>query len=194
MIIVLDFDDTLIATTPRLKPRLFFLTKSIGISDKKALRAYASTRNLFTLGKYTTKLEKIPVKQKFILEKLKKLFAKPRAYNYLGVEWFLKNLRKQEHYIILLTFGDYGYQMTKIKQSGLKRFFDEIIFTSTTKKEGALQKLKKKYGNSLIFLDDSSNALQVACKLNIPAIRVKKSIKNKPYYARILKQIGKMIK
>ncbi len=188
--IVIDFDDTLIATTPRLKQKLFNISTKSGISIEQARHAYLLTRNLFSIEKYIRQLKKNHPNKVSNIEMLK-AFSKPKEYNYNGSEWFLKNLQHKGYNLILLTFGNKKLQQLKIDQSGLETYFNKIIFSLNIKKEKELLMLKKQYGEELLVLDDSDQALEAARKLNINTIKVRKSFKNKSYYSKVMRRIRK---
>ncbi len=189
MIIVIDFDDTLIATTKGIKPKLFSL-KEFGVSSAQARRTYLSSRNLFSLGKYVEALEINISKRKQIVGKLNKIFDTPKKYNYEGVEWFLQQLKNKGHFTILLTFGDKKFQTIKIKQSGLNKLFNRAIFTKEFNKATELKKIKKTYNKSIILIDDSIEPIETAGALDIKTILVKKGSKDKFYYRKLLKMVS----
>ena len=83
-----------------------------------------------------------------IYAKIDKLIKKSSNYLFPDAIPFLEYLKKKGYTVIILTSGNYDYQMNKINNSNISTYYDDIIVTSKHKGE-----LDFDYSNS-IFIDD----------------------------------------
>lgn len=68
---------------------------------------------------------------------------------------------KEEHRLTLLTYGDAGYQLPKIRASGLHRYFEDMrVATQQKHKPVHLQELLELYGEPIVFVDNSDKELE----------------------------------
>jgi len=189
-VIIIDLDETLIDTAA-IKRRLFEVAeKNYGIKKSKAEKVYRNLRKKhhFEPKRYIQALRKY--NKKVYWKEFEKIFAKPKEFNYSGAEIFLKSLAR-DNKLILLSYADPDYQKIKIKQTGLGKYFDEIILTTELSKQKELRKLKEQFGEKLLLLDDKAVSAKSAAGLGIKSIKIKKGIKTGKGFTKLLDLVDK---
>ena len=83
-----------------------------------------------------------------------KLIEQSSDYLFYDAIPFLKYLKSKNYQVIILTRGDYDFQRSKIINSHIDLYYDDIIVTSNHKGE-----LDLDYANS-IFIDDRKEELE----------------------------------
>ena len=193
--LVVDFDDTLI-DSGKYKQNLFVLAKDFGVTLAKANFAYltATQNKPFTIKRFSKSLFLKDIqKQRQFQTKARLIFFKPKQYNFLGVEKFLKSLGKT-YKLYLLTYGEKGHQSLKIKQSQLGKFFDSLLVTAQVGKRDKLLKFQLKWGKLVGVLDDSGNVCENAKNLGLKSFKIKKGFKNANYYNKLEVRINNYFK
>jgi FMN phosphatase YigB (HAD superfamily) len=190
--LIVDFDNTLIDSS-KYKQNLFLLAKDFGLSLKNANQAYIAVTktNPFTVKRFSKMLFKKEIKtQKQFQLKAELIFTKPKQYNFLGVEKFLRSLQNK-YELHLLTYGDKFHQLKKLRQSQLEKLFNSITVTTKVGKRYELAKFKIKLGKLIAVLDDSSEVCKIAQSLGLKSFQIRKGIKNEVYYNRLKVRINK---
>lgn len=185
-VLVIDLDETLIATH-RLKRDLFVLAGSLGSRNYAKLYARKFRRRTFNLKRFSKILFKDPKKQSVFEQQANWLLSRPKVYNYLGVEIFLKRLQKS-HALILLTYGHRGFQKQKLRQSGLKRYFKKIIITQEESKLVQSRRLKRLLGK-YTMLDNARVTGKTMKLLGLPFVKIKSGNKSPIYFKRLQKKL-----
>lgn len=89
--------------------------------------------------------------------------------------WFLGELKKMGHRIILTTFGKQTLQSAKLGNGGLRWFFDDIIISEKPKRD-ILAGIQKKFpGEQVVFLDDHPHQVDSVKKMlrDIITVRIR---------------------
>ncbi|MDP3986364.1 MAG: HAD family hydrolase, partial [Candidatus Veblenbacteria bacterium] len=73
-------------------------------------------------------------------------------YLYPGADKFLRRLKKGGLSLILVTHGNPQFQRLKLTHSGIKKYFDKVIFSSDVKVV-TLKRLKKRF-DEVFFISD----------------------------------------
>ncbi len=178
MKIFIDFDGVIFNSAEFRKfLREAFVKNGVSAVD------FDKTLNCFSMAKNRRMLVYSPQKQIKILSKIKKINSEKieksvrilcgslKKFIFPDALYFLKNFKTDN--LFILSFGDRTFQMEKIKNSKIDKFFGKII-VSTENKLNLILKTAKKYnfkkGENVIFIDD--------CPDNLKRVgRIKKSIK-----------------
>ena len=163
----IDFDNTLFNTVDFYNDLEIIMKKS-GITDEM-INEYNRDNKLFSpieIVNYC--IEKYGINSE-ILEKINNHFKKACDYKYDDIYDFLTNIKSNENKLVLLTYGDYLYQNLKIINSGLLKYFDDVIITEKEK-----DTLKLDFSSS-IFVDDNPDViLKLLLKKPLKIIRIKR--------------------
>lgn len=191
-VIVFDFDDTLVDTTS-IRKHIVHLAQELGVSKLAALKARKEVRSStkpFTIENYAKLLFPADKKKRQkLIESFNLMFGEKGAFNYSGVETFLKKLSK-DYVLLLLTYGNKVLQQKKINQSGLGKFFKEIIICDDHTKIQPLKQLQKKYPH-LLFVDNSKHIYYSARSLGVPTLWVTSNTKGADYFKQLAIRIKK---
>ena len=165
----IDFDNTLFNTVEFYNDMCLIMEK-FGITDLM-INEYENTIdprlfNPLKLVDYCIKKYQI---NKRVLEKVKLFFKNANNYLYNDSYDFLIKIKEKGHRLVLLTYGDYEYQNFKIINSGLIKYFDEVIITEYDK-----DTLELDFNNS-IFVDDNPKVIRELLSKNpFKVIRIKR--------------------
>ena len=158
--IYIDFDGTLFDTDSFYKDFLN-ICLSYGIEKEEVELAKTelfTENNLFNMDIIVDYLiKKYNLSSKFNLDVYNLFSAK---YVYDDVIQFLEKL-KDKYELIILTYGEYHYQTTKINASNLKSYFTDIIITD--KNKSTLNNVD--YNNS-IFIDNNPKEVKRFIEVN----------------------------
>lgn len=191
--ILIDLDDTLINTTHQIKPKLFSALEKFGWPRTKIIQVYQKVLKTkpFSLKEFVNQLAlgQRRKNRRLTRQKIEKgLLSKPRQHNFPGVNLFLKQLARR-HTLILLTYGSYSWQRQKIRQAEIKRFFNRLIITTERSKKSALLKLRKRYGQTVVLLDNSPLIQKRGRALGLRVIPIYRRQENLPDYQKILNRL-----
>lgn len=154
--IYIDFDRT-IYNTDKLYSDIVELIKSNGISEEEFYLyqdEYLKKNNLFNIFDliiWIGKSKKINVD--LILEKVDLIINEGEKYIFDDVKEFLTILKNKHIKVNILTYGDYKFQMTKLKPLPILDSINSIIITKSYKYETDLNYKKS------IFIDDNPRDL-----------------------------------
>lgn len=178
MLIIIDFDRTLF-DADSFKEELSKIARRYGVPKSTFLKVYKESalkgicfvpnRFLHTLAKSKPGLE---------INKIEKdysgLVKNAQKFLFSDAENFLKNL-SENNKMVLLTYGDKNFQNKKIKYSGIKKYFDEIVITTKFDKTNEVKKVIKKYKKEkIIFIDDSADVVE-RVKEKLPRVKTIKA-------------------
>jgi FMN phosphatase YigB (HAD superfamily) len=134
---------------------------------------------------------------------IKKLLKESGRYIFSDSFNFLKSFNKKE--LFLISFGDISFQKMKIRNSGIRPFFQKVVITDKMKIQEIrrIQKSARKR-ERLFFIDDRIDQID-AVKCNISAITTfhlkrkqgryyDEKTKNVDYSAKSLKKVQFLIK
>lgn len=178
----IDFDSTLYDTSKM--STIIFETIISSILEQKAIdknklveeckTQISTTSSIYDLPEYFSNkynLEPLP-----ILNNLKNSILNSENLVFPDVKPFLKNLKKLNHKLYILTFAKLSlqFQMDKLTGSKLSDLFDGIYITSTPKYE-----LDINYSNGIFIDDNPTDLLGLYSKNPIEVIRINR--KNSRY-------------
>lgn len=170
MNIYIDFDRTLFDTDMFLKD-LHNLLKNNNV-DMEIFNKYQDElkENGFNPFDILKKMENDSPFNNDVYKQLDELIENSNTYVYSDVDRFLEILKEKKYHIILLTKGNEDYQLAKIKNTDVIKYFDDIIITLKNK-----GKLDINYQND-IFIDDNPYEIESILKRNPKRmIRIKRA-------------------
>lgn len=146
MKIYVDFDKTLFDRDKFLED-FYCLIEKCGISRDK-FNEYQNQFKNFNPRGVLDLIDKEEGIDKHVYSKVEKLIGSSSKYLFSDTIPFLKYLKNKKYPVIILTKGDYNFQMSKIVNSHINEYYDEIMITDKHKGE-----LDIDYANG-IFIDD----------------------------------------
>lgn len=162
MKIFIDFDDVLFNTKSFIADMKAVFLKH-GISEDIFNATYQSDGNFS--GKINRKMrsydpflqfkkirEKVKIDTRHLKSDFENLAKDTRKYIFNDGINFLSKLEKKN--IFLLSFGTNKFQNKKIKNSGIKKYFNKVIIVSQYEKGKAIEKILGKSKKSFCFVDD----------------------------------------
>lgn len=176
MKIVLDFDETIFNTHAMMRELLKIFAKE-GFIENQFWDIYKECKK--KLGDFDKGLlvdllyeSRVFDKNKVSLE-IDHIIEKSNEFIYQDFFDFISNFKKKD--LILLSFGTTDFQKIKIENSGIVKYFDDIIITSRNKADD-LKEIQKKYNENLVFIDDKAEQIDDAkkCLPQIVAIKIER--------------------
>jgi len=169
----IDFDNTLFETSRLSKDMVMEISKSIcdKYSEKDIDDAYEEVKamfnreniyNIYNLARFFAEKYKLDAEK--MIQHIEDIISNGEEYVYKDTTPFLKLLKKDGNTINILTYvaqEDLSYQLSKIKGSGLSKYFDNIFIVSKNKFD-----LDLKYEEG-IFIDDSPKDLKGLATKNV---------------------------
>ena len=178
MKIIFDFDHTLFSAK-RLVRCLKEEFKKVGVNEKLFSETFQKSK---TKGRYTPEkhfrliIEKRPeYNLKMLRGIFKKVINKADMFLYPDVLPVLKDLKK-ENELILLSYGYKEFQMEKIENSKITKYFSKIIITQEINKISTFKKILKEMERG-VFVEDNPKSLTEAKKSfpNIITVRINRN-------------------
>lgn len=157
--IIIDLDHTLFDATA-FKATLAESVLKYGVSQDIFFQTYAQIRKSSKDSEYSPEshlaaLGKIiNLDQTSAKKSIDEVVSNSQKYLYSDAFTFLKKISSLGVPFILLSYGDRDFQQKKISACGIKKYFTEIQIVQKSK-NAAMKKLAKKYGASLIFINDN---------------------------------------
>lgn len=162
MKIFIDFDDVLF-NTKFFKDDIKIIFEKNGFSEeifKKYYKEFPARRKKGEVRKYNLrerikKIKALGIKTGGIEKDFSNLLKKSKKYVFEDGIKFLNKFRKEELYVV--SYGDKKFQLEKIENSGVGKYFKKIIIADTSKAVGIRKALRNKNiepGEAIIFLDD----------------------------------------
>jgi len=145
MKIILDFDDT-IFNTHQLMSDVSAVFERVDFMRKDFFEAYRKCKEkvgdfkpeiIIDLLNEIKPFDKIEAKKK-----INSILDNSKNFVYPDFFFFFKSFNKKD--LILLSFGEAGFQRTKIKNSGVNSFFSRVIVTQKNKTK-ELKSICEKY-------------------------------------------------
>lgn len=193
-ILIFDLDDTLIHSDI-VRRHVEQSGKPWGVTKKttRAIGKKIRQGTPFTIQNFVKELfPNETSKRKIIIDGFNQLLQQGDKLLYPGVVPFLKDLAKR-YKLVAVTYGDKKIQRQKLKYTGLENFFDQIIITNDVTKLVPLMNLRKKNKVPFLFLENSDTVCKDAEAMGIATIKVKRSFKDKLYFATLKQKIKKKL-
>jgi FMN phosphatase YigB (HAD superfamily) len=162
MKIFLDFDDVLFHTKKfTIDYRAIFRKRGVKkeiytkyyyaypCNEKKDFKRYNPQEHVKAIGK------NFPINAQKLKKDISKFIEDTRPYVFTDVQSFIKNFSKKDLYLI--SFPKIKFQLAKIKNSGLEKFFKRTILANAGKAEALNRQIRKdkiKKGERIYFIDD----------------------------------------
>jgi FMN phosphatase YigB (HAD superfamily) len=171
MIIIMDFDDVLFDRRGKFTKA----SKKAGVDLARGEPLYESCK---TDGNYDFRQHIKLIakgdrqKEKKLLDNMESVFKNTPNFLFDGVIDLLENLKQKQYRLVLATRGKVYLQKKKIENSGLEKFFNEIIFSEKYKAEFLADKIRAwhRQGEKIVLLDDSSKEIELM-KERFPYVR-----------------------
>ncbi len=189
-----DLDNTLV-DTDLVKQKLWQTARKFGISKKLALERYLLFREdkSFIPESYASHLfpGKLELQEKFV-ECFEEQISSINL-TYKGVGLMLLSLKK-EFQLGMITFGEESFQGSKLKYSGLQKYFNAVEYAKKPSKIDGFASIKTKFGilSKHALVDDSAIALQAGKEWGFNAVKVKKSFKDAEYFLNLERRIRRV--
>lgn len=171
MRIYLDFDDALVGRMTFFHDYYTPILMASGSTQREIDVSYAyfeRNKELFSPERQMEILGWREHKKEAALLEIENIIREHRAFIFPDVVETLQELRQRGHTLILLTYGDRGFQKQKITASGVAHLFDEIIITGEEKAEVLLRDTE---GEPMVFVDDKVSILNKV-KEALPAVSI----------------------
>lgn len=187
MITIFDLDYTLLDTY-RFKNDLAQIV--FGISTEEFCKSYKNNfknrkenYNFDQHLQYLVKDNKIkPEKIKDIRSRFDKFIQEIDDYLYPEASEVLKKFQSQDNKLILLSFGDIGWQRLKIENLSIKNYFDQIVYESKSKNESEYFKSLKGVNEEILIINDNlKESHEMLRLLQQEGVTCKTIIVNGPY-------------
>ncbi len=175
--IIFDFDDTLF-DTQRLKEQIFEILEKSGVPNDIIHRSYKQSQSI--LGSYSIDNHLKILKDKYDISEEMNINdwlndADLTSHVLPEIDELLQNL-SNNHYLILLTKGDFDFQTLKINKSDLKKHFREIHII---KEDKDLFLKDKSFSGSVYFVNDKDKENEII-KNNFPDFNIIKKEYGEP--------------
>ena len=168
MKIFIDFDDVLFNTKNFIADiKEIFIKHGISESvfnetykksDKFSGKIDGSMRTYDPAFQFKKIREKIKTDTKQVENKFETFIKDTSGYIFKDAGGFLGKIKKKD--VFILSFGTNKFQKEKIKNSGIKKYFNKIIIISHAKKSEAIGKIIGKSKEPFYFIDDRVKFLE----------------------------------
>jgi FMN phosphatase YigB (HAD superfamily) len=173
MKIFLDFDDV-IFNAKRFKKDMINVFFRNGVTKKEFDNSYYTFRkkgrSLVRYYSFKKQIARLGSQKNIDAEKLKSelnsFFGDLKKYVFSDVEPFLSNFSKKD--LHLITYGQVDFQGIKIRGTGLRKRFNQIIITKNKKADDMVGLAKRKKFSpkeNIIFIDDHPEQIERAMKV-----------------------------
>lgn len=183
---IFDFDDTLF-DNQKLKKDIFKILKNNKLNKEEITQSYLSVRHDYSFENHINHIKSNypKVDSKKIKNELKSINLENHLSKY--TEEVLNQI-KNEHNLILITYGNLKFQKEKLYKTGIKRFFKkELIFITNTNKIEILNKIE--ISEETYFLNDKEEENKII-KQKFKKLKVVK-IDNKNHIKKAINKIKK---
>lgn len=160
---IFDFDDVLLQTTRHRKEHMFSVLEKAGIPRPELEKYYSEARK----SKFSLKilLDHFSLKEDLYEEIMNDVV------NFLNVKLIeiIKKLGKDNCYIV--TYGEFEYQLDKIKRSKIDNLFSQIITVSSNKKEAVEGICLEHASEQVFFVDDKAKYFEDINLIKYPNLK-----------------------
>ena len=167
-IFFIDFDDTLF-NTKKFKDDLLKVFFNNGVTEKQFKDSYycidSDLKPKYSPYLQIKKLEgELELDGKKLRSEFDIFIKKTKKYLFDDSMSFLKKIKKDSNYLVLLSYGECLFQKMKIDNSGVGKFFDQIIVTDEPKLNVILSHKKIDYFDKVFFVEDHPEQLDKAMR------------------------------
>jgi FMN phosphatase YigB (HAD superfamily) len=185
MIIIIDFDDTILNTKNIYKKLVSDVLSKFGISHRQFIETkekiqedWGGILRFYDIDRHSELMSKISGFSVFkIKDGILNFFETGiSSFVFDDVSAFLKAHKSDR--LILMTFGSKIVQESKVKGSGVMKYFDDIIFTEKKSKSEVLNSIFNTFlkNEKIVFIDDKIEELKKMKELypEIICVRMKR--------------------
>lgn len=179
MKIVLDFDDT-IFNTHQMMGEFVKIAQKAGFTENEFWTAYQKCKGkvgdfdveIITDFLFENSTKLLPsLKKEEVQKEIDLVLSKANSFVYPDFFDFVESFDKKD--LVLLSYGTTEFHKSKIQNSKVKNFFNEIIITEGEKSE-KLKTIEK--NENIFFIDDKANQIDQV-KTALPYIIVMRMIR-----------------
>jgi len=185
MVIIIDFDDTLLNTEAVYKKLASGVLTELGISYEQFIKSKEKIKErwggglkFYDINRHSSLMSEMSAFSAYEIKKEILNFFKKESSAFLfdDVLAFLE-ARKNDS-LILMTFGGKLVQKSKVSGSGIKKYFDNIIFTENKSKSELINSIIASLpkNEKIIFVDGKIEELKKTKELcpEIICVRIKR--------------------
>jgi len=178
LIIIIDFDNVLFDRNGKFARA----SKKAGVDLSSGAKLYqqikAENNGVYNFKKHLKLIANATSMPLYKLEQnMKQVFQKAPEFLFKGVDKILENLRQQADKLILASRGNFYFQNEKIANSGLSKFFDEIVISEKPKTEALAGQITAWHAQNktMLFIDDNLIEIKAVKKIfpYIKCLRIK---------------------
>lgn len=159
MKIFFDFDDTLFDTRA-FAESIQSIFEKYGISKELFWSSYQDMKGAFLIGWcYSPEIQIQRLRQdhsfdaKQLHRELDRLISETKKFLFSDTEEFLSLFKKKGYILYILSFGDYDFQMKKIRGTGINKLIEKIIITKVDKAIALREEIAND-SDTVWFVDD----------------------------------------
>ena len=154
MLYIFDFDYTLFDTA-RFKEDFYALFDELVFDFSNLKMDYFKENKVhYNIEEHLNLLGENLKDYDYALKVLKSFLSDLSEYIFPEAESILMKLKKDNHKLILISWGNVAWQKDKVYGSGLEKFFEKALFTDSSKKE-VLENIGIREGEEIIIVNDN---------------------------------------
>ncbi len=167
---IVDFDYTLFDMYRFMDDLGVLLRRKFGVSETtyKQSKVEVQNKELYSFERHLRAIQKgTELSYQDAMRHVEALLKKSRRYFFSDALPFMREIAKKGE-VVLLSHGHTLQQRRKIKASGIEKYCDRVIITSTkAKKAEWIKKLAKGRRRVVVVNDDPDETLQICAALSV---------------------------
>lgn len=166
-LIIIDFDDTLFDRKGKFSAAAFNTGVDLSSENELYKKVKLENNGIYDFKKHIKLIANNDSKKLQKLEQsMEKVFQRSFEFLFPDAHEVLQNLRQQADKLILASRGKVYFQKKKIYNSGIEKYFDEIIISEKYKAEFLADRIKswRAQNHEIIFIDDSEKEIRLIKK------------------------------